>query len=141
MSLRNKKSTDNYNGNDLAASSAWKHTFGCDAPARIGSALRSALLTQGVQERALGKSFRALDRRIASAALATSKTSANHSVKKIGTRLVRGWGGVNHEVSILPKGFGYRGVVYRSLSEIARLITGARWSGPRFFSLKNEKAL
>ena len=54
-----------------------------------------------------------------------------------GTRLVRTWQGDTHEVLALDKGFSYRGETYLSLSEIARLITGARWSGPLFFGLKS----
>ena len=50
-----------------------------------------------------------------------------------GTRLIREWRGERHEVAVLPRGFEHRGTHYDSLSEIARAITGARWSGPRFF--------
>lgn len=55
---------------------------------------------------------------------------------KTGSRLVRHWGGVPHEVTVLEDGkrFEYRGEVYRSLTQIAKVITGAHWSGPRFFS-------
>jgi hypothetical protein len=53
-----------------------------------------------------------------------------------GTVLVREWHGVGHQVRVLEEGVLYRGERYRSLSEIARLITGTRWSGPRFFGLK-----
>lgn len=53
------------------------------------------------------------------------------------TRLVRTWRGITHEVHVLDGGrhFRYRDQTYRSLSEIAREITGTRWSGPRFFGL------
>lgn len=54
---------------------------------------------------------------------------------KLGTSLVRSWHGVTHQVLIIKEGYVYRDAVYRSLSEIARDITGARWSGPRFFGL------
>jgi len=55
-----------------------------------------------------------------------------------GTQLVRTWRGHRHEVTVLEdsKRFRYRETEYASLSEIAREITGARWSGPRFFGLK-----
>ena len=53
-----------------------------------------------------------------------------------GTVLIREWHGVGHQVTIIEKGVLYRGELYRSLSEIARLITGVRWSGPRFFGVK-----
>jgi len=58
-----------------------------------------------------------------------------------GTTLVRTWHGHRHEVRVLEAGkrFKYRDADYASLSEIAREITGARWSGPRFFGLKKLK--
>jgi len=57
---------------------------------------------------------------------------------KLGTRLIREWNGDTHEVTVITEGFAYRGKPYRSLSEIARLITGTRWSGPLFFGLKGS---
>ena len=56
-----------------------------------------------------------------------------------GARLVREWGGATHEVTVMERGYSYRGRSYTSLSEIARCITGARWSGPRFFGLRSLK--
>ena len=53
-----------------------------------------------------------------------------------GTRLVREWHGRLHEVEVMEEGYRYRGERHRSLSAIARAITGARWSGPRFFGIK-----
>jgi hypothetical protein len=53
-------------------------------------------------------------------------------------RLVRDWNGVSHVVDVVPGGFTYRDKSYRSLSAIAREITGARWSGPRFFGLQDK---
>jgi hypothetical protein len=55
---------------------------------------------------------------------------------KPGTRLVRDWGGASHHVLVEERGFSYREQRYRSLSEIACIITGTKWSGPRFFGLK-----
>jgi Protein of unknown function (DUF2924) len=55
-----------------------------------------------------------------------------------GTRLVREWRGVTHIVLIHADGIEWRGQRYRSLSVVARKITGARWSGPRFFGLKQR---
>jgi hypothetical protein len=49
------------------------------------------------------------------------------------------WHSVGHQVTIIEKGVLYRGKRYRSMSEVARLITGARWSGPRFFGLDKPK--
>ena len=58
---------------------------------------------------------------------------------KLGTRLVRTWKGEAHPVRVVERGFEYKGKRYASLSEIARLITGTRWSGPAFFGLRAAK--
>ena len=55
---------------------------------------------------------------------------------KAGTRLLREWQGVTHEVIVLEDGVQYRGELWPSLSAVAREITGTRWSGPAFFGLK-----
>jgi len=54
----------------------------------------------------------------------------------VGVRLEREWQGTLHEVDVVGGGFRHHDVVYQSLSEVARAITGTRWSGPRFFGLK-----
>ena len=56
-----------------------------------------------------------------------------------GARLVREWHGRTHSVEVLREGFLFEGKVYRSLSEIARHITGSHWSGPRFFGLTGKR--
>ena len=56
---------------------------------------------------------------------------------KPGTRLIREWRGETHEVSIHSSGYEYRGERFATLSEIANLITGTRWSGPVFFGTKS----
>src|ERR1700716_2737120 len=57
---------------------------------------------------------------------------------KPGTRLVREWHGVTHTALIHADGIEWRGQRYPSLSMVARKITGARWSGPRFFGLRQR---
>jgi len=57
-----------------------------------------------------------------------------------GTRLVREWQGRTYEVLVLDDGFSWRGVHYRSLSAVARTITGTAWSGPLFFGLKESRS-
>jgi hypothetical protein len=57
----------------------------------------------------------------------------------IGTRLVREWNGVEHVVTVLKDGFDWQGRRYKSLSAIARDITGTRWNGYRFFGLRETK--
>lgn len=56
-----------------------------------------------------------------------------------GTRLAREWQGRRHEVDVLESGFRYAGRDYRSLSEVARTITGTRWNGLRFFGLREHR--
>jgi hypothetical protein len=61
--------------------------------------------------------------------------SGRHARPRRGTRLVREWNGKSHVVEVVDKGFAWQGQTYRSLSAIASLITGCRWSGPRFFGI------
>lgn len=64
---------------------------------------------------------------------------ADHGMPIIGTRLVREWQGVEHVVTVTADGFEWQGRLYRSLSAIARAITGTRWNGWVFFGLKNRR--
>lgn len=57
-----------------------------------------------------------------------------------GTRLIREWQGVEHTVTVMKDGYEWQGRPYKSLSAIARAITGTRWNGWVFFALKNMKA-
>jgi Protein of unknown function (DUF2924) len=68
----------------------------------------------------------------------TASEILNRSRLKPGTRLSRHWHGKVHEVIVTESGFEYGGVAYRSLSEIARRVTGTRWSGPTFFGLNKK---
>lgn len=56
-----------------------------------------------------------------------------------GTRLIREWKGVEHHVTVRREDFEYQGRPYKSLSSIARSITGTRWNGPVFFGLRSQK--
>lgn len=55
-----------------------------------------------------------------------------------GVTLVREWYGATHQVLVLDKGFSWQGKTWRSLSQIAREVTGARWNGPAFFGLRTK---
>ena len=57
---------------------------------------------------------------------------------KIGTRYVREYQDKLHEVTVLESGYEYKDKTYRSLTEIAKIITGSKWSGPAFFGLKRR---
>jgi hypothetical protein len=57
----------------------------------------------------------------------------------VGTKLIREWDGVAHTVTVLKEGFEWGGQRYKSLSAVARAITGTRWNGYRFFGLRERK--
>jgi hypothetical protein len=59
---------------------------------------------------------------------------------KPGTEFIRIWNDQTHRVRVAAEGFVYQGHPYKSLSEIARKITGTRWSGPKFFAVKRPIA-
>ena len=57
----------------------------------------------------------------------------------VGTKLIREWDGIAHTVTVLKEGFEWGGQRYKSLSAVARAITGTRWNGYRFFGLRERK--
>ncbi len=69
-------------------------------------------------------------------ALARGRSNPSPGTLKTGTRLYRSWRGITQEVLVLEGGYSWRDKTYASLSEVARAITGTRWSGPRFFGLR-----
>ncbi|GJL90296.1 MULTISPECIES: DUF2924 domain-containing protein [unclassified Minwuia] len=88
--------------------------------------------------RQLARAARSMRDGKASAVAGDQHRSAPGVTIKPGTRLLRDWQGVTHEVIILEKGIQYRGREWSSLSAVAREITGTRWSGPLFFGLKGQ---
>jgi hypothetical protein len=121
----------------------WKELFGASPPPQLRKRLMIPLLAYRLQEQAFG-SLRAASRgRLQQLARAfeTNSDAAVSSIPRIrpGTRLVRQWGDHVHLVNVETSGYEYQGARYKSLSEIARLITGSRWSGPLFFGIKSEQ--
>lgn len=113
----------------------WRKCFG--APPAIRSpeilALMLAWRIQANREGGLDGELRRTIRQTPSAPVATALTP--------GTRLTREWQGVRHEVVVEPDGrFRHREDLHRSLSQVARKITGSRWNGPRFFGLRAGEA-
>ena len=96
-----------------------------------------------IQEQALGglkSSTRRLLERLATDARSGSPLQLSPCAPaSAGTVLVRDWHGITHEVKILDRGVLYKRKRYCSLSEVARLITGSRWSGPLFFGLRSKR--
>lgn len=81
---------------------------------------------------------RAIDKCLARLEKTGQVASPRDLAIKSGTRLVRSWQGRTYHVLVLDDGFEHEGRRYESLSQIARAITGAHWSGPRFFGLRNQ---
>jgi hypothetical protein len=104
------------------------------------------LLTRGItyelQERPHGGLSRSILRKLEGLNV-VSKVSGVHKPPplislKAGTRLIREWRGVTHTILVHADGFEWNGQRYRSITIIAREITGAHWSGPRFFGLRKS---
>jgi hypothetical protein len=117
--------------------------FEHDPPRSFGPDLLRRSVAQRMQENAHGGLSKASQRelnRLVSALIA--KPDANLTVARraqSGTVLVRDWKGRSHRVVITADGFCYEDRTFSNLSEIARLITGTRWNGPRFFGLRRKK--
>ena len=120
--------------NRTALLERWRRAFGRDAPPRLSRALMEKAIAYDVQVKAFGGLSSRTRRALRAAAKADGRSSLGNLPSR-GTRLVREWHGARHEVEVLEDGYLWRGARHRSLSAIARAITGTRWSGPRFFGL------
>ena len=118
----------------------WRRLHRMPPPMRLSRDLMIRAIIYKLQERAYGGLSRAAARKLEQARAArrsrgTAKPAQPISLKP-GTRLVREWRGVTHTVLVQADGIEWRGRRYPSLSVVAREITGAHWSGPRFFGLR-----
>ena len=111
----------------------WAKVIGGAPPRRLGRALLRHILAFEIQARHHGGPPAALQKKLA--AFAKGGERPKSPKLKPGGRLIREWNGVSHIVDVTDDGFVWRGERYRSLSAVAREITGAHWSGPRFFGL------
>jgi hypothetical protein len=111
----------------------WVEYFVAPPPPRTSRSLMIRAVAYKMQERAMGGLSAATRRLLFSQEPAPVR---HRRALSPGTVLIRKWHGVGHQVTIIEKGVLFRGERYRSISEVARLITGARWSGPRFFGVK-----
>ena len=122
-----------------ALSKLWRQLFQKEPHREMRRELMLRVLAHRLQEQEFGNlgehSSRRL-RQLASRFEANPKSvvSGRPAIKP-GTRLVRQWKQKVHVVEVETDGYAYEGICYESLSEIARLITGSRWSGPLFFGL------
>jgi len=124
----------------------WQKVYKKAAPQGIRREILVPFLAYRIQENAYGglkPGVLAELRRVAKA-LDRDRSSTRALVRarlKAGTRLFREWRGHIHEVFVTDSGYEYRGFSHRSLSEIARKITGTRWSGPAFFGLTKTNSV
>jgi Protein of unknown function (DUF2924) len=121
---------------------SWRSLYESEPPIRIGRELLLRAVAYHMQERASGglkpSTKQLLERLACNVSCGKSlKLSATPTVS-VGTVLIREWQGTTHKVTVLERGVIYRTQQYRSLSEVARLITGSRWSGPLFFGLRSN---
>jgi len=126
---------------DLAGLRArWRTSFGRQAPAHLPKHLLLRLLAYRIQAQALGDLDPATNRfldRLAGRTGEATPIAADAGLRP-GTLLVREWNGASHRVMVLDEGFAWNGGTYKSLSTVARAITGTRWNGPRFFGLREK---
>ena len=122
----------------------WKQLFHSTPPSQLRRDLMIPILACRIQEQAFGSlSVRTSERlRQLGRAFEKGGDTAMVGTPRIrpGTRLVRQWGDCVYLVNVQTNGYEYQGTRYQSLSEIARLITGTRWSGPLFFGIKRDSA-
>lgn len=126
----------------VALKSTWRELFAAEPPPYNRKFLESRLAYR-VQELAFGGLKPETVKRLA--ALAEDLEPRGSRLRKTngpvaGTRLLREWQGEQHIATVLTDGFEYQGRHYKSLSAIARTITGTRWNGWLFFGLRSQKA-
>lgn len=122
--------------------SVWREHFGGTPPIKRSRDVLMRLIAWRLQERVYGGLDEETRRRLERLGQAFSRNAA-HKPKssvmlKAGTELTREWKGARHIVRVQDDGYTYDGQRYASLSEVARRITGSRWSGPLFFGLNGS---
>ena len=122
----------------IALREEWRKLKGSDPP-RLSRDLMLRSLAYDLQVKAFGGLSPSTLRKLEASYEATSEAPRNSEQQKstlsAGARLVREWHGRTYSVEVTQEGFLFEGRTYRSLTEIARKITGSHWSGPRFFGL------
>ncbi len=125
--------------NDLK--SAWTDIIGGSPPRNSRREYLLRAIAQELQVRVHGGIGKTLYRALMKVADAKAGGGIEVAVPtrslKAGARIYREWRGAVHEVEVIEGGYRFQGAVFKSLSVIARQITGTRWSGPVFFGLKN----
>ena len=121
----------------------WRGLYKTQAPPNLSRELLLGAVAYRMQEVALGGLCPARQRQLRQMALQFNRTGAAYTLPrpelKPGTRLIREWQGRTYDVLVLDDGFSWQNTRYRSLSAVARKITGTAWSGPLFFGLKPNR--
>jgi hypothetical protein len=120
----------------------YREVFRSEPPKAFGPDLLRRSIAHRIQEKAYGGLSRSAQRLLdqmmkAYAAKPNGKIVLPRRIKP-GSVLVREWKGKSYRVTVLADGFVYDGDTYSNLSEIAVLITGTRWNGPRFFGMRSK---
>jgi Protein of unknown function (DUF2924) len=120
----------------------WRRLYRAHPPKRVTRDLLMLGVAWKIQEQAYGGLGATTKRRVADLAATLERdgdvTRSRVARLKPGAKLVREWHGKTHTVIVGEGGFEWKGRHWRSLSVIAREITGGHWSGPRFFGLKEK---
>ena len=124
---------------------AWRKQYRGEPPKGLSRDLLMRAVAYKLQERGHGGLSASLKRKLR---LLAERDDAperevavrNKELLRAGSLLIREWGGREHRVTVLDDCFDYEGHTYGSLSQIAAVITGAHWSGPRFFGLTSKRS-
>jgi hypothetical protein len=127
----------------------WRNIFGGTAPLHLPKPLLARIIAYRLQADAFGDLSAAVRRTLEGFGAQSSTPSGQAGSDgsscrrriKPGSILVREWNGHLQRVTALEEGFAWEGKAYRSLSMVARAITGGHWNGPRFFGLTGSKAM
>jgi Protein of unknown function (DUF2924) len=117
----------------------WRRLHRMPPPMRLSRDLLMRGIAYKPQERLLGGLSKSILRKLEGVNVESEARSVHKPPPislKAGTRLIREWRGVTHTVLVQAQGFEWNGRRYGSLTIIAHKITGAHWSGPRFFGLR-----
>jgi hypothetical protein len=113
----------------------WRQVFGSDPPRNTGARFLARALGHALQVREQGDVPARVLRGLRTVAEGKVPPAGSGAALRPGVCLMREWNGRTYRVEVVAEGFLMDGRHYRSLSAIARQITGARWSGPRFFGI------
>ena len=121
----------------------WRTLYKSEPPHRISHALLTRAVAYRIQEQVHGglkpSTCRLLIRLANDARSGRPLRPEPAPAAPAGTVLMREWHGATHEVRVLDRGVLYKRKRYRSLTEVAQLITGAHWNGPQFFGLRGRR--